>query len=61
VNDDGAITAIDAALALQYNAGLLGALPNPNDADVDQNDLIDPLDALLILQYVAGQLPTLPP
>jgi hypothetical protein len=26
-NDDGSITSIDAALILQYNAGLIGHLP----------------------------------
>ena len=31
VNCDGTVNAIDAALVLQFSAGLLGALPEPRD------------------------------
>jgi hypothetical protein len=61
VNDDGSIDPIDAALVLQYVAGLLGALPNSASADTDQNGTINAIDAALILQYSAGLVDTLPP
>ena len=54
VNDDGGVNAIDAALVLQYVAGLLGSLPNAQAADVNDDGRIDSVDAALILQYSAG-------
>jgi len=61
VNCDGVVDAIDAALVLQFSAGLIAPLPCFGDADVNQDGNIDPIDATLILQYVAGLLPALPP
>ena len=58
-NKDGRIDPIDAALALQYSAGIISSI-NPN-ADVNRDAQINALDALLILQYVAGLIGSLPP
>ncbi len=58
-NKDGSINPIDAALVLQYSAGLLSSI-NPN-ADANGNGQINAIDATLILQYVAGLLHNLPP
>ena len=59
VNGDGQINAIDAALVLQFGAGLLPALPNFDRADVNGNGMVDAIDAALILQFTAGLLNTL--
>ncbi|MCH7579897.1 MAG: hypothetical protein IIB22_06595 [Chloroflexi bacterium] len=59
VNGDGQIDAIDAALVLQFGAGLLPALPNFDRADVNGNGMVDAIDAALILQFSAGLLNTL--
>jgi len=61
VNGDGAINAIDAALILQFGAGLLPALPNIDRADVNDDGTVNAVDAALILQFTAGLLPTLEP
>ena len=53
---DGTVTAIDAALVLQYSAGLKGDLPCPDDADADGNGNKDAIDAALMLQMSAGLL-----
>lgn len=59
-NCDGRVNAIDAALVLQLNAGLLQDLPCRAFADANQNGSIGPVDATLILQYSSGMLPALP-
>ena len=56
---DGSVDAIDAALVLQYDAGLLASI-NPN-ADVNNSGVINPIDAALILQYAAQLISHLPP
>lgn len=56
---DGAVSAIDAALVLQYSAGLLASLRCPAAADANSDGRINAIDAALILQYVAGLLPRL--
>ncbi|MCI0856341.1 MAG: redoxin domain-containing protein [Chloroflexi bacterium] len=56
VNCDGSVSAIDAALVLQSDAGLIGSLPCPESGDVNQDGSINALDATLILQFVAGLL-----
>ncbi|MCH8995229.1 MAG: PQQ-binding-like beta-propeller repeat protein [Chloroflexi bacterium] len=61
VNCDEVVNSIDAALILQYSAGLIGSLPCQKVADVDQNGAIDPIDAALILQYDAGLIDSLGP
>jgi hypothetical protein len=58
-NKDGTVNSIDAALVLQYSAGLIGSI-NPR-ADANQNGTVNAIDATLILQYVAGLISHLPP
>ena len=60
VNDDASVNAIDAALILQYTAGLLSSLPNTASADADASGGVDSIDAALVLQYEAGLIPRLP-
>ena len=60
-NCDSEVNSIDAALALQRNAGLTGALPCEENADVDGDGEVSSIDAALILQFVAGLLASLPP
>jgi len=57
-NGDGATNSIDAALALQYAAGLLPSI-NPR-SDVNGDGMTNAIDAALILQYAAGLLHSLP-
>jgi len=52
---DGLVTAVDAALVLQLNAGLLASLPCAG-GDVNDDGRVDSVDAALILQFVAGLL-----
>jgi hypothetical protein len=59
VNRDGDVNSIDAALILQFAAGLLPSLPPTADANIDGR--VDSIDAALVLQFSAGLLPTLPP
>ena len=59
VNGDGSINAIDAALVLQFSAGLLPALPSFDRADVNGDGSVNAIDAALILQFSAGLLTTL--
>lgn len=56
VNDDGHVNSVDAALILQYNAGLARTLPNLGSADVNHNGSVNSIDGALVLQYVAGLL-----
>ena len=51
-NKDGTVNAIDAALVLQYSAGLFPSI-NPN-ADWNRDGRTNSIDAALILQRVAG-------
>jgi hypothetical protein len=60
-NCDQSVNAIDAALVLQFAAGLVTALPCPDGADANRDDMANAIDAALILQYSAGLLPGLPP
>lgn len=57
----GTVTAIDAALILQFGAGLLDSLPCPDAADVNEDGTFTAVDATLILQFVAGLIGSLPP
>jgi hypothetical protein len=54
VNNDGRTNSIDAALVLQFDAGLVHSLPNPVNADVNHNGAVNSVDAALILQIDAG-------
>ncbi len=57
---DGNVDPLDAALILQFAAGLFSGLPCPNEADASGDGIVDPLDAALILQFSAGLLDALP-
>lgn len=61
VNCDSSVNAIDAALILQFGAGLVGALACQQDADVNGDGTINAVDAALILQFTAGLIASLPP
>jgi plastocyanin len=61
VNCDGDANAIDAALLLQFGAGILDDLECLQNADVNGDGRVDAIDAALVLQFVAGLLDTLPP
>ena len=54
VNCDDVVNAIDAALVLQLNAGLLGSVACAEGADVNGDGDITSVDAALILQFSAG-------
>ena len=60
-NCDGTVASTDAALVLQFNAGLLDALLCHEAADVNGDGSITSVDAALILQFTAGLLDGLPP
>ncbi|MCH7697964.1 MAG: dockerin type I repeat-containing protein [Chloroflexi bacterium] len=57
---DGSVDAVDAALVLQFTAGLLGSILCAAPADVDGDGDITSVDAALILQFTAGLLDSLP-
>lgn len=57
----GSVTSIDAALILQFNAGLFASISCEELADADGDGELTSIDALLILQFVAGLLESLPP
>ncbi len=48
------MNSIDAAVILQYVAGLVQSLGCLNLADVNHSGGVDSIDATLVLQYVAG-------
>ena len=60
-NCNGAPDSVDAALILQYGAGLTSSLPCPGAADANRDGRIDALDAALVLQFVGGLITALPP
>ena len=60
-NCDGIVDPIDAALILQFDSALLGALPCPDSSDVNRDGNINAIDAALVLQFAAGLLNGLPP
>lgn len=61
VDCSGDVTAIDAALILQFAAGLIGSLPCSENGDVNGDGNITAVDAALVLQFAAGLLGNLPP
>jgi hypothetical protein len=61
VDCSGSVNAIDAALILQFVAGLLGSLPCPDAADTNGDGNINSIDAALILQFSAGLIGSLSP
>ena len=56
-NCDGTVTSIDAALILQFTAGLVDGLSC--DGDANANGSVDAIDAALVLQFTAGLLESL--
>jgi hypothetical protein len=54
VNCDGLLNSIDAALVLQFSAGLLITLPCFPAADLNLDGVVNPIDAAIILQIDAG-------
>ena len=60
-NCDGTADDIDAALILQFTAGLLGSLDCQDAADVNGDLEVTSVDAALILQFTAGLVEELPP
>ena len=61
VSCDGVVNPVDAALILQFAAGLINAMPCGGSADVNGDGRTDPIDASLILQFAAGLIGELPP
>jgi hypothetical protein len=59
VDCNGRVTAVDAALILQLDAGIIRALRCPANGDVSDDGSTNAIDALFILQFVAGRLPAL--
>jgi hypothetical protein len=51
-NCDGGIDSIDAAVVLQYDAGIVDSLAG--DGDANEDGAVNSLDASLILQFDAG-------
>ncbi len=60
VNCDHAVTSVDAALILQFSAGLVSSLACQAAGDVNRDGAITPIDAALILQLAAGLIGNLP-
>lgn len=61
VNCNGSVDAVDAALVLQFNAGLFASIPCAEGADVNGHGDVTSVDAALILQFVAGLIDSMPP
>jgi Tol biopolymer transport system component len=61
VNGDLLVNPIDAAIILQYSAGLLPSPPAGSSGDVNHDGQTNAIDAALILQFVAGLLLQWPP
>ncbi|MDP3768168.1 MAG: dockerin type I repeat-containing protein [Dehalococcoidia bacterium] len=60
VDCNGIVDSVDAALILQFAAGLVGPLPCHEAGDVDLDGDVGAVDAALILQLDAGLIPSLP-
>ena len=60
VDCSGAVTSIDAALILQFDARLLASLRCAQNGDVNGDGRTNAIDASLILQYSAGLIDQLP-
>ena len=50
----GSVTSVDAALVLQFDAGLIDTSPCMGGADVNRDGATNAIDATLILQFAAG-------
>lgn len=60
-NCDLEVTATDAALVLQYDAGLITDFLICADPDANVDQTVNSIDAQLILQFSAGLIAALPP
>jgi hypothetical protein len=60
VDCNGMVNAIDSAYILQFIAGMIEALPCPDNADVNEDGSVNAVDATLILQFTAGFFGSLP-
>ncbi len=60
VNCSGQANSIDAALLLQFGAGLISSFVCEQNADVNHSGAADAIDAALVLQYSAGLIDNLP-
>ncbi len=60
VNCDGSANSLDAALVLQFSAGLVSALNCQAAGDTNGDDSLNSIDAALILQFDAGLIDELP-
>lgn len=60
VSCDGVVNSIDAALILQFDAGLVDSLSCQDAADVSADGSVNSLDAALILQFAAGLIDSFP-
>jgi branched-chain amino acid transport system substrate-binding protein len=60
VNGSGAINSIDAALVLQFSAGLFASVCG-STGDTNEDASVNAIDAALILQFAAGLIASLPP
>lgn len=54
VDCDGIVDSVDAALVLQYDAGIIDLLSCAENADVNEDGAADSSDAALILRFTAG-------
>lgn len=61
VNCDRVVNPIDVTFILQLGAGLIAALPCPQNGDTNGDGVTNPLDAALILQFSAGIISSLGP
>jgi hypothetical protein len=61
VNCDTNVNSLDAALILQFSAGLVSSLGCQQNGDVNNDGSANALDAALILQFGARLIPSLPP
>lgn len=60
-NCNGLVDSIDAAIILQWDAGLLESLTCAERADANNDGTVDSIDAALVLQFTAQLLSRLPP
>ncbi len=60
VNCDSSVNSIDAALTLQFDAGLVSSLACEENADANGDGRVNRIDAALILQFDAGLIDSLP-
>jgi alpha-tubulin suppressor-like RCC1 family protein len=59
VNGSGGVDSVDAAIVLQYDAGLFQTFRELDNADTNGDGAVNSIDAALILQHTAGRLAAL--